>query len=438
MTLKHVAVGKIGRSISFNPNKWQSTGGDNEPPIFYETLFHTYPDTKFYLLGSTDFSTSTPDVQNRVNKYNNVIDILAPQKMKPWMAQNKDKMDERALYITYLEQWMETEEGHELAYNTLDAGLFFMGPTGCATVYGKMELMKTPGQLASPLLMLARYAGPIIHFLNVTKLPWGMILNDPRYFPAQLRDLFNSPNVIFSQYNEMIKHKMVAAYDRTQELLENHIESKYAGVEKIFLIGKNEPQTEDTSNDFNSFFDDDDTDVEVDSESIEEKTHKFMIVCNQGKPSRYPDLKKYILDHVDDVEIYGKWDEDIIANDSRFKGPKKFNDLQKILARVKYTFCIPIKPGWATAKFWEMINYDIIPFMHPEYDTQKNIGFPEFLRVRSAKELYEKIELLENDPTAYAKMKNILRKMIKDPDDYTGKPLVTSIMTQLEQEISST
>ena len=160
------------------------------------------------------------------------------------------------------------------------------------------------------------------------------------------------------------------------------------------------------------------------------KNIKFMIVCNEGRPSRYKDLKKYILDNVEDVDIYGKWDEKILNNDERFKGPKKFNDLQAMLPNVKYTFCIPIKKGWCTAKFWEMAHYGIIPFLHPTYDEQNNLKCPDILRIKDSQDLFDKIELLENNKEFYNNLREELNNMLKN-EYYDGTYLNDRIMNEV-------
>ena len=155
-----------------------------------------------------------------------------------------------------------------------------------------------------------------------------------------------------------------------------------------------------------------------------------MIVCNEGKPSRYPDLKKYILEHVDDVDIYGQWNPKTVGDDLRFKGPKKFNDLMRMLPRVKYTFCIPIKKGWVTAKFWEMAHYGIIPFLHPTYDGQKHLDVPEFIRVKDSKDLFNKIKFLEENPKAYTELRDRLDEMLKEEyydGSYMNKILINGL-----------
>ena len=114
-----------------------------------------------------------------------------------------------------------------------------------------------------------------------------------------------------------------------------------------------------------------------------------------------------------------------------FKGPKKFEDLQKMLSDIKYTFIIPIEKGWTTAKYCEMLHYGIIPFMHPYYDSQRNLGDLKFLRVNNSEELYERIEYLENNPEKRIELLNKLRKKLLKPEYYNGKHLNNLIMNNL-------
>lgn len=414
--MKSVAVGKVGRSVLFNSNNWGAIGGDNEAPIFYENLFHANPDVTFYLVGVSDYSRLDHKARERINKHKNVVDAWEGfnEWRKTWEG------DDRAERIDYMTHWMKTAP-------KIDAGLFFMGPTATTNVYGKSHKVTDPDSLANPLIMQAKYAGPVIDFLNEAKLPYAIILNDPRFFPASMRDLFHRPKVILSQYNETIKHKSWRSYaDMTWDILD--IPSRYKAVETIFLIGKERGKAiVETASSLDSFFGE-----QLGEEPTGEKDVKFMIVCNEGRPSRYPDLKKYILDNIQDIEIYGKWDERTIGDDPRFKGAKKFNDLQKMLPRVKYTFCIPIKKGWVTAKFWEMAHYGIIPFLHPTYDEQNNLKCPEILRVKDSKDLFKKIEFLEKNPEAYAILRKNIEKMLKD-EYYDGSYLNNLTMSTLRE-----
>ena len=139
--MKSVAIGKIGRSVLFDPSKWGAIGGDNEAPIFYENLFHKNPDVTFYLIGVSDYSRLDRKERERINKHGNVID--------PWEGFNAWRKgwsgDERAERIDYMTHWMQTAP-------KIDAGIFFMGPTATSNVYGKSRKVTDPDNLATTLM----------------------------------------------------------------------------------------------------------------------------------------------------------------------------------------------------------------------------------------------------------------------------------------------
>lgn len=417
----HIFVGKIGKSILFNPNSWGSTGGDNEAPKYYENLFHRNPNDTFYLIGATDFGRLPLNDRLRINKHNNVVN--AWDGFKTWKLQNPDVIDEETNRI-YLKEW------YDALGVTFDTGVLFAGPTGTSNVCGKTTLMKSPDVIAKPLEMLARYSGPIISFLNDTKIPYALIVNDPRYFPSNSKDWFHRPSIVLSQYEEVAITKSKLDY-RSGETYEVPIKTQYAAMETIFLIGLERggsAANKEPVNTLDAFFDDA---KEIEEDVKDVKDVNFLVVLNEGRPSRYKSLKESILDHIDDVDIYGKWDPDTIKDDKRFKGSVGFHDLQRMLPRVKYTYCIPIKKGWVTSKFWEMAHYGIIPFMHPTYDEQNHLGAPSILKANS-KELFEAINVFNNSEKAYNAMRDILDKMLKD-EFYSGKYLSDLTMKALKE-----
>lgn len=398
----NIAIGKFGKSVIFNSNSWGATGGDSDAPKYYENLFHKNPDKKFYLIGLNDFSRLPAKDQQRINKYNNVINPW--KEAKEWKKSYQG--NKNTANIEFISSWFKTNN------IKIDVGILFGGPTSASNIPGKSRRMKDSSALAKPIMMLANYAGPMINLINETEWPYVLIVNDPRYFPFNARDLFRMPSAVLSQYNEVSNCKQRKQYDG--EIIETPIEQKYTAVETIFLLGQSKDKKPIKNTNLDTFFED--------VKSEDEKSIKFMIVCNEGSPSRYPQLKEAILDHVNDVEIYGKWKDEIINNDSRFKGPKKFNELQSMLSKVKYTFCIPIKKGWVTAKFWEMAHYGIIPFLHKTYDEQNNLKVPEFLRIENSKDLYDKIDFLEKNPEAYKILRKNIDNMLKE-EYYNGEYL---------------
>ena len=403
----NVAIGKIGKSILFDSTKWGAHGGDIDAPVFYENLFHKNPDVNFYIVGASDYCRLKPEHRNKINKHNNVYDLMDgfPQ----WNAANPKYKENCSHRITFMNKKILPN------LPKIDCGLFMVGFAGQHNVVGKTY--KKEGVLAKPLCCHNTYTGPYMEFLNKTNIPHAFILNDPRLWPGSMYDLFNPPKIVLSQFDEEIQFKHQKSYKDTTKVIDE-IPALYSEVETTFLIGKKDSSVSELTR----FLDKPQKDI------------KMMIVCNEGNPSRYKDLKHYVLDHVKDVDIYGKWNTKTkrISEDNRFKGPKKFNELQSMLDRVKYTFCIPIKKGWVTAKFWEMAHYGIIPFLHPDYDSQDNLNVPEFFRIKDSKDLHDKIELLENDHSEYCHKKNLLDNMLK-MSYYDGSKLNETAMTVIKE-----
>lgn len=414
-----IGIGKIGKSVLFDSSRWGAVGGDNEAPILFEHIVRSNPQHEFVMVCPSDFDRLPLSRQQEINEHGNLTNAWA--EFPQWKKDGKWSRNHPA---SDRQEFMEDVLIKDPNFK-VDVAVFMMGMSATSNIHGHSKLMNDHTTLAKPLDMQRRYAGPPIYYLNHYKdVPWIMLLNDPRLYPGKMRDLWNPPKKIFSQYNESVVHKNYAGYeDPTRQ--EHNIECTYDALETTFLIGKNRGEMlEELPNSLDSFFED--------TPKAGEKDIQFMIVCNEGKPSRYPDLKKYILDHVEEVDIYGQWNPNTIGDDKRFKGPKKFNDLQQMLPRVKYTFCIPIKKGWVTAKFWEMAHYGIIPFLHPTYDEQDSLKVPDFIRVKDSQDLFNKIKFLEERPKAYQELRDLLDGLLKD-EYYNGSYLNDKIMEEMRK-----
>jgi hypothetical protein len=374
-------VGKIGKSVKFNPRTWGPIGGDNEAPELLRKMAQLNPKDTFVIIGRNDVDKH----RQELGLPDNLVDV--------YQGCTKEERKD----VNYI--------GRALADKQIDGCFLLTGPTANCNIpnksYKRNDLKKGEKNFAKSLETFQNYVAPIYQYLNESNIPWIMIANDPRYI-RQGNDLMNQPQMILSQYDETI---MMQTFDNweDQNYVQNNIPSVYAGMEKIFLIDKTIQRKEKHTN--------------------------FMMVLNQGEPSRYPFLKEYVLDHMEDVKIYGKWDDDIIENDSRFKGPKKFEELQAELPHVKYTFIIPIKKGWVTAKWVEMIANGIIPFFHPTYDEQKHCNVPDYIRINNPKELGEKIEELNSNPDLYNKILSECLNCIKD-EDISGEYISKIILSQ--------
>lgn len=405
----NVYVGKIGKSILFNRNSWGNIGGDCEAPKYYENLFARNPSITFYLLGCNDFSRLSSSEKQRINVNGNVVDLWGKQ-FVDWKKNNP--MHTSLHNIEYLKEYVA------LNHVKFDAGIVFTGPTGTTNIPFKVTKMRNPSEVASPLEMLCKYVAPMTDWMNDNRhIPYILIVNDPRFWPPNARDWIHMPSIVLSQYDEITRVTVRKNYTDNATVVHS-IPSTYSAMETIFLIGqdKEKKSTEAEPSSLDTFFGEDAP------EPSNTKDINFMIVLNEGRPSRHGLLKETILNDVMDVAIYGKWDERTVGNDPRFKGSLPFHELQSMLPRVKYTYCIPIKKGWVTMKFWEMAHYGIIPFLHPTYDEQNHLNAPAFLRVKDSKDLFNKITYLESNPDAYAQLRADIDAMLK-PSYYSGEAL---------------
>lgn len=382
----NIAIGKFGKSIIFNESKWGPIGGDNEAPILFKTLADLNPGHKFYMIGKSDLKRNL----NVKFKHDNVIDV--------WTDYNKKECEVHEHPIKYFKE----------NNITIDAAIIYNGPTGRRNVVLSDE-HKT-------LEMFKAYVSPIIYCLNELEIPWVSLSPDPRYLPYSAYDMFKLPSKNLSQWNGTLIQKTYKDYynKNKEDLILRNIEISYSGIEKVCLI--------------NSF----------EQELNKKNNSKMVIVLNEGGNGgllRGPLIEEWILNSLEDeVEIYGKWKTEKYLNDNRFKGSihmSKFNDLFK---DVKYTFIIPIDKEWTTSKIWEMINQNVIPFMHPYYDSQMNLNVPSYIRVNSPEELKEKIQELESNTELYLSLISKLKNMIT-LDDRNGITINNTIMNELDKII---
>ena len=153
-----IGIGKLGKSVLFNSNNWGAIGGDNEAPILFENLIHLNPEHEFVFIGVTDYDRLTPSERQRINYHNNVINPW--EGFSEWKKQTYKSTDNKS---GDRQRYMEE---HIIPNYDVDAGVFVMGNASTLNVRGKVHKIKEPDQLASPLDMHAKYAGPVIHYLN--------------------------------------------------------------------------------------------------------------------------------------------------------------------------------------------------------------------------------------------------------------------------------
>lgn len=402
-----IGFGKFGKSIKFNYKNWGLHGGDAAPSILLSALSQKFPDDTFYILGRSDLDKLDGYMFNEYFPNKNVINVWEDYKAmgcKDTVLEKTGNVKD----VAFLDKWL-TKNNVEL-----DVCLFFSGPATNMSIPGAFnKLTKDKTKSEDPYIILAmgaNYCAPLNYLLNARKnLPFINICEDPRYFPLMAQDLFRRANKTLGQFNGKRKKFHFTDYQHNHTISEEEV--TYAMTETIFAIG-DKPYNVD----------------ELFAKKTS-KNHQIMnVYMNQGLGTggldRGPITKEWILDVQDDAKIHGKWAEPWISMPN-FTATA-MQDLIPEMEHTKYTVVIPIKKAWATSKFWKMLHFGILPFMHPFYDTQHNIPVNDFLRVKTPKELKSKIQQLENDPILYKKLFYETMNMLSETI-YNGKTLITNI-----------
>ena len=390
--MKNIGFAKVGKSIKFRTNKYSPVGGDNEASCMLRAVANNNPDKNFYIVGRSDYATLSDVEKNELFPYDNVIDV--------WEGVGLEISEK---YFNHIITYFKEKN------ITLDFTIMMVGQLSNVTIPNRIQKVRegNDGKPAATLDMSKWYTTPITTWLNEEKPPYVEIVNDPRYTVKQPRDLFHMPFRSLGQYDYDYETFSITDYEN-QERLVRVVHSEYAGMETAFC-----------------------RDYEYNEECNTDRNTNFMVVLNEGKPSRYGLLKEWVLNKFDDVEVYGKW-SDVTGDDERFKGSLHINELQDKLQDVKFTFIIPIKEGWTTSKYIEMIHAGVIPFLHPSYDTQGHLPIPSFLRPKNPQEFYERMQSLRDDKEEYEKVLKDLRKAVLKPEYYDGTFINDRIMKSVD------
>lgn len=373
----NIFIGKVGKAVFFDENRWMGLGGDVEFPTFVYTLAKNNPDDIFYLAARSDYS----QIGHHKFMLPNIFDV--------WECFDKSS-DEIKSYIWEI-----------LKDVKMDFGYVFGGPVGRANVPGYTP-KASDGEWTKPLGMLINYSAPIMFYVNASNVPYFWIATDSRFFPQKCVDFINLPQFAYGQYTFTGTWRHMKALEPISDrsiILTSMVSSEYARVETMFLNSVVKPTFDEYMN---------------------ERSIPFDIILNfggNGALERYDIIYSWVLDFPEfaDTKVYGKWPSELVSGDEHFPGTIPYTELPNYLSEVKYTFIVPIQRGWSTMKFWEMIHFGIVPFLHPWYDEQQNIKeIPEILRVRTPLEMVERVKLLDSDEKLYRSVKKQLYDLLDD------------------------
>ena len=296
-----VAIGKIGKSVTFgdvSSLRSAMTSGAVDAPRIFRSLIRRNPDVQFYMLGRSNLAKLSSSELSEVAPAGNLVDVWAGY--KKWLEETGGTDNDMEAPMRYIENWRQTSGVK------LDFGVFLPGNVFTLAVNGKSLLLN--GGLAAGLVASSRYTAPMFVYMNETRVPYTLILTDPRTWKnGRNVDLFYPPVKILSQMNEVIKTRHRDKYD-TIETVSYDTPAIYSGVETLYLMEDNMDEgSAPKQTSLGAFF------SEPEEEPTKERDIKFMIFLNQGEPSRYPDVLRYVHDVPNDVVVYGNWDEEHLA-----------------------------------------------------------------------------------------------------------------------------
>ena len=221
--MTNILIGKFGKHISFDSNKWGMVGGDSESAILISCMAQCYPDVNFYIASRNDFQKIDSHTRNAINKNSNLFNI--------W-----EKYDSQIDNQSWINHYINSND------IKLDFGLFYGGPSSGSTIPNSMYLITEPDKTATPMSSSKRSVGIITKFLNDTGLPYVEIGEDPRYLPVQAKDLFNrSKKVLCVKDNITFSIKHIKEY-LSREIIETTIPCSDIGHSYMFLM--NEDKTD--------------------------------------------------------------------------------------------------------------------------------------------------------------------------------------------------
>ncbi len=364
----NIVVGKLGKKFYVKKECWTMQSGDHEVIANLIVLAYYNKDIKFYVLGKSDISKLSEQEYLDYFPNKNVIDI--------WKDFDNKKYPAEKMYNFPLDWFTE----HQVK---IDFGYLHAGPISTVNVAEHSHAVRNPKEICKTTTMANRYAGPMIHYLNETKIPYVILGEDPRYFPLLARDLFNRPLKYLSSVDDE-KHVSYNPHYFSHERIEAYEKIYNIGYDRFSLVLEDKERLFD----------------------FKKYKKEFMIdmYTNQGSESlaekKLKQFEEYIFKYFPEAKIFGHWDEKCAKQYFNKVENIPMSSMNDRLYKTKYTLITSYhnKTG-TTAKIWKMIWFGIIPFCHPNYDTGLNQPIHPYLRVKSGKEFYEKVCELEANPT---------------------------------------
>lgn len=418
---KNILIGRIGLSINF---KALSDGKSNprfsEIVYLYVVLALYNPKFNFYLIGPNDLDKLTEEEYDKLFPNHNVKSAWE----RKYFKGNKNICNFDKI-LDYLND------------NNINVDFALIETCG-STKYCIPEFVpKNDGTKRNPLIVHKKYMAPYIYVLNKLNCPLYVISDDVRNILLNFSDLYNRERLVFTQTNlelETVDH-IQSETDFT--LSKNKIKCLYSHVERVTLIGLDNNWKEK---------------INIDKK-LNSDISKHLLVISNGygtnkinsnhtvKDGRLPGYKEYIIDNFkgtqyENSKIYGKWSDEIYEKYPNNMDPTfPFTLLTENINEARYSLVYSQLKNFVTIKPWEMIILGLIPFIHPDYDENRLLGLPEYVYLKDAQDLKNKIIELDSNNELYLNILNQCFDSIKK-DDIDGSFINNFIFTNIAKDMN--
>ncbi len=391
---KIILLGKLANAVKFDSKKWSGNGGDQDVALTFEAIARNNPDIDFIVISRNDI---------RKQPYGKL-----PSNLKD--VYNTEKAPHSSTSDLYRRDYVWNSLSEYVKKDQIIDIILFSGMVSTSQLG---IVRRKDGEFAKILNMFGMYIGPIVRFLNMSNLPWKMIMTDIRYDRSP-SDCTNPPKVIYAQYDDVVDYDYVVDWLKPEEKTHVTTDIVYKGIEKQALLSK-EFQ-------YDKF---------MKLPDITKKNIDFVMILNETDGAtaklRYEYVTSYVA-NIENMELYGKWSNKNIINQEYYKGLLTFEDMKKKIASVKYTLMLPTsQPKHVTPKYIESLSQNVLPFFHPDYDVNDYSDAPKYLRVSSPEELKEKIEELNNNTQMYIDLLIEFKSKFEE-NDFNGVNMSKNIL----------
>lgn len=380
-------------------------GGCDVNALTFKKIAESYPEHTFYYAGASDLSKSDIDIPQNLKDLYTPIKTFA--KANGYDMSGKDPTPGCKPFYKAAVDYCKNEGLN------FDLALYLYDQTFSVCHYADGFISEVKGTPLKTLVSQRSMAHTLV-LANDLNVPLYLMVIDPRQINKIVADI-NPPKLILGQCNTT-DHTRYYVDKEKKEVKE--VPMIYSGIERFWLLSKERVD----------FTDPDDINPNL-FESYK-KDNEFVMTLN-GSLFRLEYIRKWLFPFRPKQKVYGKWDWGKLDEKVRSYGLEKnfvhrgMTEMEDVMWRTKYTFVVPADKSttnFVTQKVYSMLYYGIIPFWDKNaYDTDNYYkDIPEYCKVETPQELWDKIDYLNKNPEEYKKLLKQCYEALK-PEYFTNE-----------------